>query len=142
MMPFITLIISLFVLSSYAFGAGDHGDATVEMLIQSDKSWDGRPLPTYPAEPPQISVIKVTVPPHSKLKWHKHPVINAGYLISGELVVEAEDGSVHIIKSGDAIIELVDTFHYGRNEGDTSAEIVVFYAGVKGAPLSIIQEDQ
>ena len=51
----------------------------VEILVQSDKSWnDGWLLPAYPTEPPQISVVKVTVPPHSKLKWHSHPSINVG----------------------------------------------------------------
>ena len=56
-----------------ALADGDHGDVNVEILVQSDKSWNGQALPAYPTEPPQISVVKVTVPPHSKLKWHSTP---------------------------------------------------------------------
>ena len=60
-------------------------------------------LPAYPGEQPQISIVKVTVPPHSKLKWHKHPSINAGYLMSGEITVEVEDGSVRVVKAGEGL---------------------------------------
>ena len=70
------------------------------------------------------------------------PSINAGYLISGAVTVEAEDGSVWVVQAGEGLIELVDTLHYGRNEGDVPAEIVVVYAGVKDVPLAVIEEDK
>jgi quercetin dioxygenase-like cupin family protein len=41
------------------------------------------------------------------------------------------------LKAGDALVELVDTWHYGRNDGDVPAEIVVFYAGTENAPISL-----
>ena len=137
----IALLLAFGLLSQFALADGDHGDVKVEVLVQSDKSWNGAKLPAYPTEDPQITVIKVTVPPHSKLKWHKHPSINAGYLISGEITVEAKDGTVRVIKAGEGLIELVDTLHYGRNDGDETAEIVVVYAGVKDVPLAVIKED-
>lgn len=137
----LTLLLSFCLLPLFAFADGDHGDAKVEILVQSDKSWNGKKLPAYPKEDPLISVVKVTVPPHSKLKWHTHPSINAGYLISGKITVTAEDGTVHVIKAGEGLIEMVDTLHYGRNDGDVPAEIVVVYAGVKDQPLAVIKED-
>ncbi|WP_269524343.1 cupin domain-containing protein [Coraliomargarita parva] len=119
------------------FAADDHGTVKVEILEQSDAMWNGKKLPAYPKEDPEVSVVKVTIPPHTKLKWHKHPCINAGYLISGELLVTAEGGETKQLKAGDALIELVDTWHYGETVGDSAAEIVVVYVGVKGMPLSI-----
>lgn len=134
-------LLPLCLLPLFAFGAGDHGNVKVEILAESDSSWDGAKLPAYPSEAPQISVIKVTIPPHSKLKWHKHPSMNAGYMISGEILVTSEDGQERIVKAGEGLIETVNTWHYGRNDSDVPAEIVVVYSGVKGRPLAIIKEE-
>jgi hypothetical protein len=59
-------------------------------------------------------------------------VINAGVLMSGQLTVETTDGKVLHLKAGDPIVEVVNTLHYGINEGTVPAEIVVFYAGTVG----------
>ena len=48
-----------------------------------------------------------------------------------------EDKKTLHLKAGDPIVEVVDTWHYGRNDGDTPAEIIVFYAGVKGTPITV-----
>lgn len=114
----------------------------VEILAESDSSWDGAKLPSYPTEAAQISVVKFTIPPHSKLKWHKHPSMNAGYMISGEILVTAEDGQTQVVKAGEGLIETVNTWHYGRNDSAMPAEIVVVYSGVKDRPLAIIRDAQ
>jgi hypothetical protein len=41
------------------------------------------------------------------------------------------------LKAGDPIVEVVDTWHYGKNEGNTPAEIIVFYAGTPDEPITI-----
>lgn len=109
----------------------------MQKLVQSEKMWDGAPLPSYPAGQPEITVARITIPPRSTLAWHKHPSINAGYLLSGALTVVSEDGRQLTLKPGDALIELVDKYHHGRNDGDDPAEIIVFYAGKYGLPLSV-----
>jgi quercetin dioxygenase-like cupin family protein len=64
-------------------------------------------------------------------------VINAGVLINGELTVVTEDGSTLHLKAGNTIVEVVKKWHYGKNEGNEPAEIIVFYAGIQGIPISI-----
>lgn len=64
-------------------------------------------------------------------------MINAGYMVSGNLTVHSESGKVLKLKPGDAIIELVDQFHYGINETDKPVVIVVVYTGTTGTPLSV-----
>lgn len=68
---------------------------------------------------------------------HKHPVINAGVLLNGELTVVTEDNRTLHMKTGDSIVEVVNIWHYGKNEGNTMAEILVFYAGVVDTPITI-----
>lgn len=109
-------------------------EATV--LARSTQSWDGSDLPNYPRARPEISILRIRIPPGAALPLHKHPVINAGVLLQGRLTVISEAGAVLEMKEGDTIIELVDKWHYGRNDGDTTAEIVVFYAGIGGLPLA------
>lgn len=110
---------------------------TSELLAETGRMWDGTDLPAYPTGRPKISMVKFTIPPGSELPWHKHPSINAGYVVSGLLSVRTEDGKELILKAGDAIIELVDKWHAGRNDGSEPVVIVVFYAGTPGVPLAI-----
>ena len=112
-----------------------------EVLVQSGKSWDGTPLPDYPEGKPLISIVRFVIPPKARLPWHEHTVINAGVLVRGELTVVTDDGSEINLKAGDGRIEVVDTWHFGRNDGDSPAEIVVVYAGVAGEPLAVLKED-
>ena len=68
---------------------------------------------------------------------HEHPVINAGVLLSGELTVVTEDNKTLHLKAGESIVEVVNKWHYGKNEGNEPAEILVFYAGTADKPISI-----
>jgi quercetin dioxygenase-like cupin family protein len=74
-----------------------------------------------------------------ELPMHRHPVINAGVLLSGRLTVITEDNKTLHLKAGESIVEVVDKWHYGKNEGDEVAEIIVFYAGVLDKPITIKQ---
>src|ERR1700738_5104033 len=57
----------------------------IETIIQSTSSWDGTPYKAYPAGQPQITILKITIAPHTTMKWHSHPLPNAGYILSGKL---------------------------------------------------------
>jgi quercetin dioxygenase-like cupin family protein len=68
---------------------------------------------------------------------HKHPVIKASVLLSGALTVVTELGKTLHLKARESIVELADKWHYGKNDGDEPAEIIVFYVGVKGMPITV-----
>lgn len=108
-----------------------------EILMKTSSSWDGSPLPYYPSGAPQLTILKVVIPPGKVVAMHKHPMINAGVLLSGELIVISDDGSKLRLSAGEAIVEVVDTWHFGRNDGVDPAVMLVFYAGVEGQQMSI-----
>jgi quercetin dioxygenase-like cupin family protein len=110
---------------------------SVNVLAKTDSSWDGNKLPDYAKGEPEVIILKINIPPGSVLPLHKHTVINAGVLLRGELTVVTEDEKVLYLKSGDSIVEVVDKWHFGRNDGNVPAEIIVFYAGIKGAGTTI-----
>jgi len=106
-------------------------------IVRSSTSWDGQPLPAYTTGTPEITILRITIPPNHTLPMHKHPIINAGVLLKGELTVITEGGAILHLKPYDPIVEVVDTWHYGKNEGNQPAEIIVFYAGEKDGPITI-----
>jgi quercetin dioxygenase-like cupin family protein len=110
-----------------------------ESLLTTTSSWDGTPYTAYPTGQPQLSVLKITIPAHSQLKWHTHPIPNAAYIVSGELTVEEKDGDKkQHFTAGQVVPETVNTVHRGIT-GDTPVVLIVFYAGVKGVPLTQAQ---
>lgn len=117
--------------------AADADKVTVNVLAKTDMSWDQNTLPNYPAGKPEVTILRIKIPAGVKLPLHVHPVINAGVLLSGELTVITKDKKRLNLKAGEAIVEVVNTWHYGINEGDKPAEIIVFYAGEKGKPITV-----
>jgi quercetin dioxygenase-like cupin family protein len=109
----------------------------VEILTQTSTSWDGSPLPEYPEGTPEVTVARIRLPPGTTLEMHKHPTISAGLLLSGELTLVTKDGDTTRLGPGDSAVEVVDRWHSGKNAGDTTAELVVFYAGVEDVPNTI-----
>lgn len=114
----------------------------VTTLIKDTKSWDGSTLPAYPEGQPEVTILRIVVPPKSKLPVHMHPGINAGILLSGRIVVHKHDGTTRTVEPGGALIEVVETWHYGENTSDEAAEIIVFYAGIAGKDITVPKNTQ
>jgi quercetin dioxygenase-like cupin family protein len=113
----------------------------VKELARTQNSWDGALLPAYPEGQPEIRILSITVPPGETLAVHQHPVINAGVLLSGHLRVHTTDGKVLDLLAGDAIVEVVNTWHWGESIGPDPAHIIVFYAGKAGTPVTVTQKE-
>ncbi|MDY6854635.1 MAG: cupin domain-containing protein [Thermodesulfobacteriota bacterium] len=94
-------------------------------------------MPFYAKGKPEVTILRITIPPKVQLPLHKHTVINAGVLLKGELTVVTEDKKTLHLKAGDSIVEVVNKWHYGKNAGNEPAEIIVFYAGILGTPITI-----
>lgn len=105
-------------------------------LLKTTKSWDGTAYPAYPATQPEISVLKIAVPPNKALDWHKHSVINVAYVEKGEIQIERkEDGKTQWVRKGQVLPEMVNIAHRGKT-GDKGATLIVFYSGTPDIPLS------
>jgi quercetin dioxygenase-like cupin family protein len=119
---------------------GTSGVSTVVTeLAKTSQSWNGESLPAYPQGQPKITILRISIPARAQLDTHRHPVINAGVLISGELTVITKDGRTLHLKAGDPIVEVVNTLHYGINQGKVPAEIIVFYAGTVDMPITVVE---
>jgi quercetin dioxygenase-like cupin family protein len=127
----------LILLFSGSVFAEEPNGVQVKVLAKTSSSWDGSHLPDYPKGTPEITILRIKIPPGAQLPLHTHPVINAGVLLDGELTVVTKDNRTLHLKAGDPIVEVVNKWHYGKNEGAGTAELIVFYAGEQGTPITI-----
>jgi quercetin dioxygenase-like cupin family protein len=130
-----TMMMILLVSLACNVQAAEH--VQVDVLVKTSTSWNGSRLPAYEKGEPEITIQRITIPPKVQLPLHKHPVINAGVLLKGKLTVVTKTGEILHLKAGDPIVEIVNQWHYGKNEGSEPAEIIVFYAGAVGEPITI-----
>lgn len=109
---------------------------TANCLVESSNSWDGTPLPNYPAGKPVLSIYKYIFPPHTITANHYHKIINCGVVIKGQITLVCSDGKEKTFQAGEAVIEIDGETHHGENRGDIPAEVIMFYAGDGLTPFS------
>jgi quercetin dioxygenase-like cupin family protein len=135
----LTVIIAAASLSNaYAQAGADKVEpAQREVLLQADQSWNGKPYTQYPKGRPELTMLKVTLAPHTVLPWHTHPFPNAGYVLSGTLTLhDKASGKTRVVHQGEAFAESVDDIHRGE-AGDEPAVLLITYAGTPGVATSI-----
>ncbi|WP_323122322.1 cupin domain-containing protein [Burkholderia alba] len=108
-----------------------------DIVLQTRQSWDGNRYTLYPKGRPEITMLRLTIPPNSVLPWHTHPVISIGYVLSGTLTLrDRENGKTHVYQQGEGFAETVDIEHRGES-GDTPTVLLLTYVGTPGVPTSV-----
>lgn len=136
----IALAISALGCLPQAFALENSPGVVVTPLLKTTTSWDGKPI-VYPKGEAEVTVVKVEIAPGSETGWHLHPMPNFGVVLQGTLEVTLKDGKVKRLHAGEALPEVVDTLHEGRNVGTDPVQLVVFYAGVVGKPITVKESD-
>jgi len=119
-----------------AFALDQSAAVKVNKLMQTTSSWNGAAL-AYPSGQAEITALMIEIAPGGETGWHLHPVTSFGYILEGELDVHLKDGSVKHMVAGQALAEVVNTLHNGRNVGKGPVKLVVFYAGATGSTLTV-----
>lgn len=110
---------------------------TSETLLNSGKAWNGQGIENYPTGKPEITLMKMTIPAHSELPWHTHPIPNTAFVVSGSLTVEDKfTGETKTFSAGEAFNESIDIAHRGYTTNEPT-DLIIFYAGAEGMELSI-----
>ena len=113
---------------------------TNKQILQTSQTWDGIKYHRYPTGQPQLTVLRITIPPNTALHWHHHPVISVGYILSGNLTIQKRDtGERKILHAGNSLAETIQATHRGYTTNEP-VELVVFYAGQVGTPITINEE--
>ncbi|CDG39120.1 MULTISPECIES: cupin domain-containing protein [Asaia] len=132
-----TLVVSTSLFVAGQPHAQETASAHADHLLKADRSWNGKPYTAYPPGAPTLSMIRLTIPPHTALPWHTHPVPNAGYVLQGQLTIQDKaSGASHVFHQGEAFAESVNDAHRGVS-GDTTTILILTYAGGNNLPTSI-----
>lgn len=110
-------------------------DVKVTPLLKTSTTWNNNQI-EYPQGKAEIIGLLVEVAPGKETGWHSHPVPSFAYMLEGVLEVRLQDGRTKRIKAGEALAEVINTWHNGRNIGNSPVKIVVFYTGISGAAIS------
>lgn len=129
-------IILALAFQSAAFALEQSSAVKASTVLKAENSWDGKPI-VYPEGKPEVTGMVIEIAPGGETGWHSHPVSSFAVVLEGELEVQLKNGRVKRIKSGEALAEVVNTLHNGRNLGSVPVKLVVFYAGAVGQKLSV-----
>lgn len=126
--------LGLIFFSLSASGADYQSGVSATVLKSSSVTGNGQKI-VYPVtDKAEVTAVTVTLAPGAETGWHSHPIPVYAYVVEGKLDVELEGGQIITYRSGDAIIEVVNTLHNGRNQGSEDVRLVAFYTGVEGTP--------
>lgn len=111
--------------------------AEKEVLLKTTSTWDNAKYKKLKIKEPEVTVLKIVINVNEELPIHKHDLVNIAYVKSGILTVITDDNKEITLHQGEVLPELIGKYHYGKNSGNEPVELVVFYIGEKGTPLSV-----
>ena len=114
--------------------------AEKEVLLKTTSTWDNAQYKKLKIKNPEATVLKIIIGINEELPMHKHDLVNIAYVKKGTLTVITDDNKEITLHEGDVLPELVGKYHYGKNTGKEPIELIVFYLGQKGTPLSVNKE--
>lgn len=117
-----------------AIAADYNPGVSVKVLKKTSVTGNGQKI-IYPStDRAEVTAMTVDLAPGAETGWHQHPVPVYAYVVSGTLSVELEKGQVLSFGTGEAVIEVVNTLHNGKNKGTEPVKLAVFYLGAEGQP--------
>jgi quercetin dioxygenase-like cupin family protein len=93
-----------------------------------------------PAEGAEVIASIYTIAPGAALPVHKHRFPRYAYVLSGQVEVRTEDGTVFTYEAGAFIVEVVDVRHRGANVGTEPARLLVIDQVEPGTSNTILRE--
>ena len=111
--------------------------AEKEALLKTTSTWDDAKYGKLKIKTPEVTVLKISIGVGESLPMHKHDLVNIAYVKKGTLTVITDNNEQITLHEGEVLPELIGKYHYGKNSGNEPVELIVFYIGEKGTPLSI-----
>ena len=111
--------------------------AEKEVLIKTTSTWDNAKYEKLKIKSPEVTVLKITIGIGESLPMHKHDLVNIAYVKQGTLTVITDKNNKITVSEGECLPEIIGKYHYGKNTGNKPVELIVFYLGENGTPLSV-----
>ena len=102
--------------------------------LQSGTTAGGTSIAYPKTDSAEVTAVVLDIGPGGETGRHMHPYPTFVYVLEGAIDVEMDGGMAHSYKAGDSFLEVVNTWHNGKNNGTTPAKVLVVFAGVHGKP--------
>ena len=113
---------------------------TATPVLQSGTTAAGTPIAYPQTDSAEVTALLLEIGPGGETGRHMHPNPTFVYVLEGAIDVEVEGGFVHTYAAGDAFLEVLNTWHNGKNNGTMPAKVLVVFAGVRGKPNMVRPE--
>jgi uncharacterized membrane protein (UPF0127 family)/quercetin dioxygenase-like cupin family protein len=108
------------------------GKIKAEKILVTTTAGNGQKHTYLNTDHPEVTAMTVEIPPGAETGWHLHTVPVYAYVLAGTLAVELADGTNLTFKAGEAIVEVQNLAHNGKNQGTEAVRLAVFYTGEEG----------
>lgn len=134
--PFLDLYLAVVMLTTCHVAQS----AETTPLLSAGTSWNGGAI-HYPEGVPRVTALKIRLKNGESTSIHCHPVPLFAYILKGRLRVTTGLGQSKVFKRGEAMVEVMNTWHQGKAVKGP-VELIAFYAGVEGTEVSEVQGDE
>jgi quercetin dioxygenase-like cupin family protein len=112
----------------------------VQPLLKSGKTVLGQPLGYREDGPLEVTSEIITVAPGGVIPDHVHLTPMYAYILEGAVTVHYPGGVTNTYRQGQAMLEAINTWHRGVNEGAVPVRILVVNIGVGGVPNTLARQ--
>ena len=127
----VSALISICALGiSVALGA--ESDVRVSPMMKSSTTISAQRIEYPHTDKPEMAAVIVEIKPGKESGRHMHPVPTYVHILQGTLTVEFEDGSRQVVEQGRGFLEVVNTWHNGKNLTDQPLKFLVLFVGEEG----------
>jgi quercetin dioxygenase-like cupin family protein len=115
-------------------------DVTVTAVMKGTTTIGGQKIVYPKTDKAEMASVVVEIQPGKESGRHMHPVPTYVHILEGTLTVEFEDGSRQAFKAGSGFLEVVNTWHNGKNLEEVPVRFLIVFAGEEGNPNLIRPE--
>ena len=135
---FMTILMVFFIQTGPSVRADQ--DIKVTPVMKGDTTIGGQRILYPKSEKAEMASVIVEIQPGRESGRHLHPFPTYVHVLEGTLTVEFEDGTRQHFEAGKGFLEVVNTWHNGRNLGEGPLKFLIVFAGEEGQPNMIRPE--
>jgi quercetin dioxygenase-like cupin family protein len=109
---------------------------TLTPVLQTATTFAGQPI-YFPQGSNQLVAVLAEVAPGGQVGRHLHPNPLFVYILEGTLTIEMEGHGTHAFRAGEGLAEVINTWHNGRNLGDSPVRFLIVVASQDGTPTIV-----
>lgn len=129
-----TGLLALAVAGLLATPAAAQVKVSTTPVLQSGATVAGAPIAYPRTDSAEVTALRVEIGPGGETGRHMHPYPTFALVLEGAIEVEIDGGMAYTYEAGDSFLEVINSWHNGKNNGTTPAKVLVIFAGVRGKP--------